>query len=214
MQSWGPSGKPETDQSEIGVYFAKGPVEKTVFSVPMMHRDLTIPAGDSHYQVTSTFVTPIDLEVIGIAPHMHLLGQDMIPRSVRRQKMTIPRNPYSHLVRLSQYGHLSGAGRDAHGGRRGERSMYVAGSGLCLLRRNVWCEWHPSFRERDHEGVLPVRYWQFANSEFDRGMGQLCLGGLARIRRIHAGESPRIIRVSCSRRIAYGPVPCGGTRIR
>lgn len=72
-----PSGKPETDQSELGIYFAKGPVEKTVFSLPMMHRDLTIPAGDSRYPVTSTFVTPIDLEVIGIAPHMHLLGREM-----------------------------------------------------------------------------------------------------------------------------------------
>ena len=27
--------------------------------------------------MTSTFITPIDLEVIGIAPHMHLLGRDM-----------------------------------------------------------------------------------------------------------------------------------------
>jgi len=72
-----PSGKPETDQSELGIYFAKGPIEKTVFTFPMRHRDLSIPAADDHYQVTSTFVTPIDLEVIGIAPHMHLLGRQM-----------------------------------------------------------------------------------------------------------------------------------------
>jgi hypothetical protein len=72
-----PSGKPETDQSEIGIYFAKGSIQKTVFSFPMLHRDLDIPAGDPKYVVTSTFITPIDLEVIGIAPHMHLLGRDM-----------------------------------------------------------------------------------------------------------------------------------------
>jgi hypothetical protein len=72
-----PSGKPEVDQSELGIFFAKGPVEKTVFSVPMMQRDLNIPAGDSNYHVSATFVTPINLEVIGIAPHMHLLGRDM-----------------------------------------------------------------------------------------------------------------------------------------
>jgi len=72
-----PSGKPETDQSEFGIYFARGPVEQTVFSVPLMHRDLNIPAGDSRYQVSSAFVTPIDLQVIGIAPHMHLLGRDL-----------------------------------------------------------------------------------------------------------------------------------------
>ena len=72
-----PSGKPETDQSEVGIYFAKGPIEKTVFNLPMVHRGLMIPAGDPNYQVTSTFVTPIDIEVTAIAPHMHLLGRQM-----------------------------------------------------------------------------------------------------------------------------------------
>ena len=72
-----PSGKPETDQSELGIYFAKGSVQKTVFSVPMMQRDLNIPAGDANYHVSASFVTPVDLEVIGIAPHMHLLGKDI-----------------------------------------------------------------------------------------------------------------------------------------
>jgi hypothetical protein len=72
-----PSGKPETDQSELGIYFAKGPVDKTEFSVPMLYRNLNIPAGNDHYEITSSFVTPIDLEVIAIVPHMHLLGRDM-----------------------------------------------------------------------------------------------------------------------------------------
>ena len=72
-----PSGKPETDQSELGIYFAKEPVTKTVFSIPLMHRWLSIPAGDAAYQVTTTFVAPIDLEVISVAPHMHLLGRSM-----------------------------------------------------------------------------------------------------------------------------------------
>jgi hypothetical protein len=72
-----PSGKPESDQSEIGLYFAKGAVEKTVFSLPMLYRNLTIPAGTKNYHVASSFVTPIDIDVTAIAPHMHLLGREM-----------------------------------------------------------------------------------------------------------------------------------------
>jgi mono/diheme cytochrome c family protein len=72
-----PSGKPETDQSEVGLYFAKGRVSKTVFWIPLSHRDLKIPAGNPRYQVTTTFVTPVSLEVIAIFPHMHLLGREM-----------------------------------------------------------------------------------------------------------------------------------------
>jgi hypothetical protein len=91
------SGKPETDQSELGIYFAKGPIEKTVFSVPMRHRDLSIPAGDSKYWATSTFVTPIDLEVIGITPHMHLLGRDI------RVTATLPNGQVRPLIWIKDW---------------------------------------------------------------------------------------------------------------
>ncbi len=72
-----PDGKPETDKTQIGVYFQKGAVAKQLFSIPVLQPGLHIPAGDSRYHVTTSFTTPIDLEVTSVGPHMHLLGREM-----------------------------------------------------------------------------------------------------------------------------------------
>ena len=35
---------------------------------------LDIPAGEENYELTSSFTTPVDIELIGVAAHMHYLG--------------------------------------------------------------------------------------------------------------------------------------------
>jgi mono/diheme cytochrome c family protein len=72
-----PSGKEEKDQSQLGIYFTKKPAEKVVTGIPMVNRKLYIPAGEDNFRLTTTFTTPVDVDVIGISPHMHLLGRDM-----------------------------------------------------------------------------------------------------------------------------------------
>src|SRR6202042_1788658 len=72
-----PDGKAESDQSSIGIYFAKTPPTRTVLSLPLVQRNLSIPAGDAHFKVEASFTTPIALTVTGIAPHMHLLGREI-----------------------------------------------------------------------------------------------------------------------------------------
>jgi hypothetical protein len=72
-----PDGKPETDKTTIGVYLQKGEVTKQLFSIPVLQRGLYIPAGESRYRVTTSFTTPIDLQVTSVGPHMHLLGREM-----------------------------------------------------------------------------------------------------------------------------------------
>jgi hypothetical protein len=72
-----PDGKAETDKTTIGIYYQKGPIKEQFFSIPLLQRGLQIPAGESHYRVTTSFTTPIDLEVTSVAPHMHLLGREM-----------------------------------------------------------------------------------------------------------------------------------------
>lgn len=72
-----PTGRQETDQSSIALYFSKIPPHKTLFGIPVGQPDLVIPAGEKRYRVTSSYVTPIDLEVVGIMPHMHLLGSEI-----------------------------------------------------------------------------------------------------------------------------------------
>ena len=70
-------GKPETDFSRIGLYFAKTQVQKTLHIIPIIH-GLNIPAGDKHYTVTTLGVSsPVDFHLLAVTPHMHLLGRKM-----------------------------------------------------------------------------------------------------------------------------------------
>jgi hypothetical protein len=79
-----PSGKVESDQSEIGIYFVKEPLEdslrkarKVVGSIWISNYEMDIPAGEKHYEKTSTYTLPKDVVMVGVVPHMHLLGKAM-----------------------------------------------------------------------------------------------------------------------------------------
>jgi mono/diheme cytochrome c family protein len=71
-----PSGKPETDQSSLGLTFS-GPPIKGRTSILLLNRHLDIPAGDSHYVAKASLTLPRDLQLIGITPHAHYLCKDM-----------------------------------------------------------------------------------------------------------------------------------------
>jgi hypothetical protein len=72
-----PSGKPETEQSTIGLYFSKEPPRKILLPITLGTRDIDIPAGEKEYRIHDSFKTPVDLQVVGIIPHAHLLGKEM-----------------------------------------------------------------------------------------------------------------------------------------
>ena len=72
-----PDGKPESDQTTIGIYFQKGEVTKRVIGLPLLQPRLHIPAGESRYRAAMSFTSPIDLEIAQVMPHMHLLGREM-----------------------------------------------------------------------------------------------------------------------------------------
>jgi hypothetical protein len=67
----------ERDQSEIGIYFAKAPPKYRSISIPVLQYDLDIPPGEESYRIQTFFDTPIELQVLGITPHMHYLGREM-----------------------------------------------------------------------------------------------------------------------------------------
>jgi mono/diheme cytochrome c family protein len=71
-----PSGKPEEDQSSLGLHFS-GPPTKGRAGIVMSYRRIDIPAGDSHYAVKSEVTLPRDVDLFGITPHAHYLGKDM-----------------------------------------------------------------------------------------------------------------------------------------
>lgn len=79
-----PSGKAETDQSEIGLYFVNRPIAeslkqpaKLVGSIWMANYVMDIPAGVADYRRSTTYTLPKDVILVGIVPHMHLLGKSM-----------------------------------------------------------------------------------------------------------------------------------------
>jgi hypothetical protein len=72
-----PSGKPELDQSEFAVYFAKKPPAKVLGGMGIENWAIDIPAGESHYRRTAEYKLPVDVTFIGTQPHMHRLGTEM-----------------------------------------------------------------------------------------------------------------------------------------
>ena len=73
-----PSGKSETIDTEIGLYFTDQPPTKQPMLLQLDRDDaLNIPAGDSHFLVEDSLTLPVDVEALGVYPHAHYLGKDM-----------------------------------------------------------------------------------------------------------------------------------------
>jgi mono/diheme cytochrome c family protein len=77
-----PSGKPETEKSLIGLYFAEGPPAKnlTSFSSPALFgvgAGIDIPPGTKDYVIRDSFVLPGDATVYGAGAHAHYLARQM-----------------------------------------------------------------------------------------------------------------------------------------
>lgn len=91
-----PSGKPETVDPVIGLYFTEQKQTKFPMLV-LLERDssIDIPAGDRDYVVTDTFRCPVDVQVLAIYPHAHYLGKLLegyatLPDGSRRSLIKIP----------------------------------------------------------------------------------------------------------------------------
>lgn len=102
-----PTGKAEVDQSEIGLYFVNKPVEvslkdsaKLVGSIWMANYEMDIPAGEANYRRSTSYTLPKDVIMVGVVPHMHLLGKSMRVTAIQPNKepevlIDIPRWDYN-----------------------------------------------------------------------------------------------------------------------
>jgi peroxiredoxin len=91
------TGKLETDQTQVGLYFARGPVTREARTVIVGGRHEAIPAGDPHYEVRTTDTLPVDVRLLTIMPHMHLLGKEM------RVTAVLPDGAPRDLVRIKKW---------------------------------------------------------------------------------------------------------------
>lgn len=93
---YSPTGKPETDQTEIGLYFTREPIKRTLEWLRLGSFNLEIPAGEAAFVVQDELTVPADSFLLSISPHMHLLGREVSARAIfpdgsSRELLTITR---------------------------------------------------------------------------------------------------------------------------
>jgi Flp pilus assembly protein TadD len=73
-----PTGRAETIEPRIGLYFTDTPPTSTPMLLQLEHdAALNIPAGDSHFVVEDELRLPIAVYALGIYPHAHYLGKQL-----------------------------------------------------------------------------------------------------------------------------------------
>jgi hypothetical protein len=91
-----PDGKPETDQSSMGLTFG-GPPKIPIGLVWVNSRKINIAPGDSHYLVKTSVTLPQDVEVLGLTPHAHYLCKDM------KVDARLPDGTVESLIRIKDW---------------------------------------------------------------------------------------------------------------
>lgn len=72
-----PSGKPETLQASIGIYFTDEPPTKYPLKICLESTDIDIPADSADYSFRREFDLPVAVDVLALSPHAHYLGKRM-----------------------------------------------------------------------------------------------------------------------------------------
>ncbi len=73
-----PTGRLETVQPRIGLYFTDSPPSRAPMLLQLEHdAALNIPAGDSHLVVEDELRLPVTVYALGIYPHAHYLGKQL-----------------------------------------------------------------------------------------------------------------------------------------
>jgi len=93
-----PSGKPETVQPSIGLYFTdKKPTQFPVLIQLEHDGALNIPAGARDFLVSDDFRLPMDVDVLAIYPHAHYLGK------LLEAYATLPDGKRQWLIRIPEW---------------------------------------------------------------------------------------------------------------
>jgi peroxiredoxin len=71
-----PTGKVETDRSQVGLIFCKEQPERRVEGGGAFNTKFTIPPGEGNHRVVSSAKFSNDVELLSLMPHMHLRGKD------------------------------------------------------------------------------------------------------------------------------------------
>jgi Flp pilus assembly protein TadD len=79
-----PSGKPESVQPSLGIYFTDTPPTRFPMLLQLEHDGaLDIPAGATDFTVHDELVLPVNVQLAAVYPHAHYLGRQFEARAVR-----------------------------------------------------------------------------------------------------------------------------------
>jgi hypothetical protein len=70
-----PNGTATTDQTKLGLVFAKSPPKERVLTLSASNGTFKIPPGDPNYQVDASFEVKKDVTLVALHPHMHARGK-------------------------------------------------------------------------------------------------------------------------------------------
>ena len=92
-----PIGKPQSDQTEVGLYFTKTPPKRGMLVVMMASEEIDIPAGKQGYSATDSFKLTTDFEVRSVWAHMHMIGKTVTVRA------ELPDGKEKKLLKISDW---------------------------------------------------------------------------------------------------------------
>ena len=91
-----PTGKPEKVQPSLGLYFTDQRPSRPNLILLLRSVAIDIPAGDRDYAIEAAYRLPVDVQLIGLLPHMHYLGKEAhgwaeLPDGTKRELISIKR---------------------------------------------------------------------------------------------------------------------------
>jgi len=93
-----PSGKPETIQPQIGLYFTDQAPAKFPMLLQLEHDGaIDIPPGKKDFVIADEFTLPVDVDALAIYPHAHYIGKDL------QALATLPDGTKKPLIRIKDW---------------------------------------------------------------------------------------------------------------
>jgi hypothetical protein len=97
-----PTGKPETEKSQVGIYFAKQPPERRLVAIQMppvysLFSGLDISAGEKDFVIRDSYTLPADTDGVGVSAHAHYLARQM------KMTATLPNGEVKTLLLIKDW---------------------------------------------------------------------------------------------------------------
>ena len=72
-----PTGKAETLEPQLGLYFADEPGDRESRIIGLGSRQIDIAPGDANWGFTDSYTLPVEVDLVSVYPHAHYLGRSM-----------------------------------------------------------------------------------------------------------------------------------------